>query len=195
MFPVFFEKQASSILGCQLGNVRGDGNNIGKAFELMIHIITTSTPVQSENGGVGDSTSSSVSSSSTGVIDPSTSTDGSSLETKGGKLKFVLLIPSLTIGFLLGTKGTTLKQTKEQSGAHITISGRNGSLIDPASGISQQPVAIEGEAEQVLAALRLIVKQIEIAYVTSGAKSGSPSVVGPTGLGLGLGAENYSGYT
>jgi len=172
-----FEKQVNSTLGsitqspCQLGNIRGDASNIGKAFEMMIGLVSTplppsQQPSSSQKVSVGPS------------LDPtsSVSLDGQVLGADGKSLgiRVVLMIPSTTIGFLLGTKGATIRETKEKSGANVTISGRSGVLADYLTGVQLQPVLVEGEAEQVLEALRLIMKQLEMARITQrGGTAGS----------------------
>jgi len=81
-------------------------------------------------------------------------------------MRILILVPSPTIGFLLGTKGAKIKETKEQSGARIMITGRSDAIWDHVSGVALQSVVIEGSADQIITAVKSLVSQLDEAQQT-----------------------------
>jgi transcription antitermination factor NusA-like protein len=95
----------------------------------------------------------------------STLTSGDDSESKD-TVRFLILVPSPTIGFLLGTKGSKIKETKEQSGASINITGRSDAIWDHVSGVALQAVVIEGSVDSVTTAVKSLVSPLEDARQT-----------------------------
>jgi len=82
-------------------------------------------------------------------------------------MRILILVPSPTIGFLLGTKGSKIKETKEQSGAQILITGRSDAIWDHVSGVALQAVVIEGSQDQITGAVKSLVTQLDEAQQSS----------------------------
>jgi len=82
-------------------------------------------------------------------------------------MRILILVPSPTIGFLLGTKGAKIKETKEQSGAQILITGRSDAIWDHVSGVALQTVVVEGNQEQITGAVKSLVTQLDEAQQSS----------------------------
>jgi len=94
-------------------------------------------------------------------------------ESKGrAQIRFLLLVPSPVIGFLLGTKGAKIKETKEKSSAQINITGRADAIWDHVTGVALQAVLLEGDGEQVTIALKALVQQLEEARQTPRRRKG-----------------------
>jgi len=134
---ILFDKQVQTAIGgpsvgpAQIGTMRGDVTNIGKALELII--TTLATPMSEDSDS----------------------------DRKEKNVRFILMVPSPVIGFLLGTKGARIKETKQKSGAQVNITGRSDAIWDHMTGIALQAVLLEGEGDQVVTAAQSIVNQIE----------------------------------
>jgi len=147
-----FDKQIQTSIGgptigpAQIGTVRGDAANISKALEIAV--TTLATPLD----------------------------DSESDKKEQKSVRFILMVPSPVIGFLLGTKGARIKETKEKSGAQINITGRADAIWDHVTGVALQAVILEGDSEQVVSAVQALVQQLEDARQHRGgrgARSGS----------------------
>lgn len=64
-----------------------------------------------------------------------------------------ILIPNTTAGFLIGKSGATIKQIKDDSGAHVQISSKQTDL-------PERVVTIDGDSDRRNKALSMIVRKI-----------------------------------
>jgi len=101
-------------------------------------------------------------------------------EAKSQNVRFLLLVPTPLVGFLLGTKGAKMKEIKSQSNAQINITGRAEAIWDHVSGVALQAAVIEGTPEQVAVALKSLVAQLEDARQGSKRRRGGSREPEPT---------------
>jgi len=131
---LIFDKQTQQSIGGapgQIGTIRGEVGNIQSAVEVLISALF-GTPT----------------------------TDGPD-DAKSQNARFLLLVPTPLVGFLLGTKGAKMKETKAQSKAQISITGRTDAIWDHSTGVALQATVIEGTCEQVTIAVKSIVAQLD----------------------------------